>query len=115
MDVFTDSFGLIMNFRNYNANNFPLSASSSSSKLKERGILAEIGGRGQVELKFLDENSEPFDLRVQRLVSERDAARVRKDFGESDRIRDELDKMGVVLKDGKDADGKPKTTWEIAR
>jgi len=33
-----------------------------------------------------------------------------KDFKESDRIRDELAGMGVVLKDSKDG-----TTWEIAR
>ena len=38
------------------------------------------------------------------------AARKAKDFKESDRIRDELAKMGVVLKDTKDG-----TTWEIAR
>ena len=41
---------------------------------------------------------------------ERIAARKAKDFEESDRIRDELAKMGVVLKDTKDG-----TTWEIAR
>jgi cysteinyl-tRNA synthetase len=45
----------------------------------------------------------------------RAAARARKDFKESDRIRDELAAMGVVLKDGKDKDGNPVTTWEIAR
>jgi cysteinyl-tRNA synthetase len=44
------------------------------------------------------------------LIAERTAARARKDFKESDRIRDELAKMGVVLKDSKDG-----TTWEIAR
>jgi cysteinyl-tRNA synthetase len=49
------------------------------------------------------------------LIADRTAARARKDFKESDRIRDELAAMGVVLKDGKDADGKPTTTWEIAR
>jgi cysteinyl-tRNA synthetase len=52
---------------------------------------------------------------VDRLIAARAAARARKDFAESDRIRDELAAMGVVLKDGKDADGKPVTTWEIAR
>jgi len=52
---------------------------------------------------------------IERLVFARAAARARKDFAESDRIRDELAAMGVVLKDGKDADGKPVTTWEIAR
>jgi cysteinyl-tRNA synthetase len=51
---------------------------------------------------------------VDRLLAERTAARARKDFKESDRIRDELAAMGVAIKDGKDADGKPVTTWEIA-
>jgi cysteinyl-tRNA synthetase len=47
---------------------------------------------------------------VERLVAARTAARARKDFKESDRIRDELAAMGVVIKDSKDG-----TTWEIAR
>jgi cysteinyl-tRNA synthetase len=47
---------------------------------------------------------------VDRLISDRTAARARKDFGESDRIRDELAAMGVVIKDSKEG-----TTWEIAR
>ena len=49
------------------------------------------------------------------MIELRNIARVRKDFKESDRIRDELAEMGVVLKDGKDASGNPVTTWEIAR
>ena len=44
------------------------------------------------------------------LISERTAARARKDFAESDRIRDQLAVMGVVIKDSKEG-----TTWEIAR
>jgi cysteinyl-tRNA synthetase len=49
-------------------------------------------------------------------IAARAAARARKDFKESDRIRDELAARGVVLKDGKDpATGEPTTTWEIAR
>jgi cysteinyl-tRNA synthetase len=47
---------------------------------------------------------------VQSLIDARTAARKAKDFKESDRIRDELAAMGVVLKDSKDG-----TTWEIAR
>jgi cysteinyl-tRNA synthetase len=47
---------------------------------------------------------------VDSLIAARAAARARKDFGESDRIRDELAAMGVVIKDSKDG-----TTWEIAR
>jgi cysteinyl-tRNA synthetase len=53
--------------------------------------------------------------KIDALIAERTAARARKDFKESDRIRDELAAIGVVLKDGKDAEGKPVTTWEIAR
>jgi len=48
--------------------------------------------------------------RIDRLISDRTAARARKDFKESDRIRDELAAMGVVIKDSKEG-----TTWEIAR
>jgi cysteinyl-tRNA synthetase len=51
---------------------------------------------------------------IDRLIADRAAARARKDFRESDRIRDELIAKGVVLKDGKDAAGKPVTTWELA-
>jgi len=48
--------------------------------------------------------------RVNALISDRTAARARKDFKESDRIRDELAAMGIAIKDSKDG-----TTWEIAR
>jgi cysteinyl-tRNA synthetase len=48
--------------------------------------------------------------KVDSLIAARNAARARKDFKESDRIRDELAAMGIALKDSKDG-----TTWEIAR
>jgi cysteinyl-tRNA synthetase len=47
---------------------------------------------------------------VESLIAARTAARAAKNFAESDRIRDELAAMGVVLKDSKDG-----TTWEVAR
>jgi cysteinyl-tRNA synthetase len=50
------------------------------------------------------------DAAVVALIEKRSIARKAKDFKESDRIRDELAAMGVVLKDSKDG-----TTWEIAR
>jgi cysteinyl-tRNA synthetase len=43
-------------------------------------------------------------------IAARNEARKAKNFKESDRIRDELAALGVVLKDSKDG-----TTWEIAR
>jgi cysteinyl-tRNA synthetase len=49
-------------------------------------------------------------VRIEELLAARAAARTRKDFKESDRIRDELAAMGVVIKDSKEG-----TTWEIAR
>jgi cysteinyl-tRNA synthetase len=52
----------------------------------------------------IDEN------KVTALIAARNAARQSKNFKESDRIRDELAKMGVVVKDTKEG-----TTWEIAR
>jgi len=52
----------------------------------------------------IDEN------KVTTLIAARNAARQARNFKESDRLRDELAKMGVVVKDTKDG-----TTWEIAR
>ena len=43
-------------------------------------------------------------------IAARKAARARKDFRESDRIRDELLAKGIVLKDGPEG-----TTWEVKR
>jgi cysteinyl-tRNA synthetase len=50
------------------------------------------------------------ESKIEAMISARNTARKTRDFKESDRIRDELAKMGVVLKDTKDG-----TTWEIAR
>jgi cysteinyl-tRNA synthetase len=52
---------------------------------------------------------------VSALITAREAARRAKNFAESDRLRDELAAMGIALKDGKDADGNPTTTWEMKR
>jgi cysteinyl-tRNA synthetase len=115
---------------------------TSNAITRLHGIVSEIRGRAsglaQIELKRrlkvsakllgLLEQTEGEYLRsdpkaiivdetaVKALMERRIAARAQKDFKESDRIRDELAAMGVVLKDGKDpATGEPTTTWEIAR
>jgi cysteinyl-tRNA synthetase len=50
------------------------------------------------------------------LTNQRLEARKRKDFQESDRIRDELEKIGIALKDTKNKEtGEIETTWEVAR
>jgi cysteinyl-tRNA synthetase len=51
------------------------------------------------------------NVSVEKLIAARNVARKAKNFKESDRIRDELTRMGVVLKDNKDGT----TSWEVAR
>jgi cysteinyl-tRNA synthetase len=50
------------------------------------------------------------EAEIRNLIEARNGARKARNFQESDRIRDELAKLGVVLHDTKDG-----TTWEIAR
>ncbi|MEI9988506.1 MAG: cysteine--tRNA ligase [Rhizomicrobium sp.] len=50
------------------------------------------------------------DVAIADAIEARKAARARKDFKESDRIRDELLAQGIVLKDGPTG-----TTWEVKR
>ncbi|CAN7488563.1 cysteine--tRNA ligase [Bosea sp. LjRoot237] len=53
---------------------------------------------------------------IQNLIAARLDARRAKNFAESDRIRDELVAMGIVLMDGKDpATGELITSWEVKR
>jgi len=53
---------------------------------------------------------------VDSLVAARNAARKAKDFKEADRLRAELDAMGVALRDARDpATGAVTTTWEVKR
>ena len=54
--------------------------------------------------------------KVESLITDRNAARKAKDFKAADRIRAELDAMGVGLKDTKDAaTGTVTTTWDLKR
>jgi cysteinyl-tRNA synthetase len=53
---------------------------------------------------------------VNKQIEARNAARAAKDFKEADRIRAELEAMGIMLKDAKDPKtGELVTTWEAAR
>jgi cysteinyl-tRNA synthetase len=78
-----------------------------AATLRLLGFLSE----SKAEWKARKQQASGIDAKqVDALISDRTAARARKDFKESDRIRDELAAMGVVIKDSKDG-----TTWEIAR
>jgi cysteinyl-tRNA synthetase len=79
--------------------------------LKASGSFLGILTKTRAEYLASDPGSIVVDkAKVERLVDARLQARRTKQFAVADRIRDELAKMGVVLKDTKDG-----TTWEIAR
>jgi cysteinyl-tRNA synthetase len=71
------------------------------------GVLEKTSAKWDASRKALSSVDES---KVGGLIEARNTARKFRNFAESDRIRDELAKMGVVLKDSKDG-----TTWEIAR
>ncbi|HET7885295.1 MAG TPA: cysteine--tRNA ligase, partial [Bradyrhizobium sp.] len=84
---------------------------TASSQLKASAML--LGLLGKTKAEYLESNPRAVEVNgaaVEALIADRAAARARKDFKESDRIRDELAAMGVVIKDSKEG-----TTWEIAR
>jgi cysteinyl-tRNA synthetase len=83
-----------------------------AGSLRFLGFLSESAGQWESRKQ---QASGVDAARVAGLIGERTAARAAKDFAASDRIRDELVAMGIVIKDGKGADGKPVTTWEVAR
>jgi cysteinyl-tRNA synthetase len=89
--------------------------------LDGEGAYEELGANLRA-LGFLVEGAEAWKARkraslavdpahVEALIAARKEARVAKNWAESDRIRDELAALGVVVKDNKDGT----TTWEVAR
>jgi cysteinyl-tRNA synthetase len=86
--------------------------SSITSNIESTGARVNINSKYKIELVLGDKSQ--IDAKVNELIDLRSAARARKDFKESDRIRDELAAMGVTLRDFKDpVTGEMKT--EIAR
>jgi cysteinyl-tRNA synthetase len=92
------------------ANNLPDLRRDAEASLAAMGLGAQVDTDGNVTLIPLTEATKNIEARIEKLIADRNAARKAKNFTESDRIRDELAAMGVVLKDTKDG-----TTWEIAR
>jgi cysteinyl-tRNA synthetase len=91
------------------------SAASGNERDRDRfaGSLRFLGFLSESAAEWKDRKQQASGIdakKVNDLISDRSAARARKDFKESDRIRDQLAAMGVVIKDSKEG-----TTWEIAR
>ena len=67
---------------------FAVLRDDDAEKLRSLGISPDSAG--------------PDDAEIEALVAERQAARKRRDFAASDRIRDELSERGVILEDSRD-------------
>jgi cysteinyl-tRNA synthetase len=95
------------NLRNSAASGNERDRNEFAASLRLLGFLSESAA----EWKGRKQQASGLDAKqIDDLISDRTAARARKDFKESDRIRDQLAAMGVVIKDSKEG-----TTWEIAR
>jgi cysteinyl-tRNA synthetase len=82
-----------------------LGFSGEKQNLVRRPVL-KVGtvGKSKRELREID------PAEIDGHIAARNAARNARDFAEADRIRDELSRMGITLKDGPEG-----TTWEVAR
>jgi cysteinyl-tRNA synthetase len=65
-------------------------------------ILEDNDGEKLKALGYGADNGGPDDAEIEKLVAQRQAARQRRDFPESDRIRKELLERGIILEDTKD-------------
>jgi cysteinyl-tRNA synthetase len=82
---------------------------SIKSEIEQTGVKIEVDNKCNIELVMGDRGG--LEAKVSDLINLRTAARARKDFKESDLIRDQLAAMGVELEDHKD---RP-TTWKLKR
>jgi cysteinyl-tRNA synthetase len=64
------------------------------------GVALELLADGTWSIKHAPEDDS--SSKIKRLIAERAAARARKDFKESDRLRDELAALGAIVKDSKE-------------
>jgi cysteinyl-tRNA synthetase len=79
-------------------------------------FLGLYGDEAVAELNVGAEAVAVDEAKVEELIAARHAARRAKDYKEADRIRAEIDALGVTLKDEKDRiTGEVLTTWEVKR
>jgi cysteinyl-tRNA synthetase len=101
----------VMKLRVGIANNRPEIVRCAERDLAAIGIKAIDRRDAFIDIAPLDKSAELNAAALDALVATRTEARVRKDWKESDRIRDELSAMGIELEDHKDGT----TTWKYQR
>ena len=107
-----DGRALVVKFRAASANNLSEVASLTQTTLLDSGFRVSVNQSGVVLVanQTSADFEKDFVQRVKNLVEQRDSARAKRDWKESDRLRDQLAGMGVTLKDSKAG-----TTWEFKR
>jgi cysteinyl-tRNA synthetase len=97
----------IVKFLTLLGNGFAAEAEALKRTIESNGLKLGVDDEGKISItnpmwdKFVDQ--------TEQMVAARNTARKNKNWPEADRIRDELDVRGVVLKDNKDGT----TTWEV--
>jgi cysteinyl-tRNA synthetase len=71
-------------------------------------VLEDNDGEKLKTLGFAADDAAVSDTEIEKMVHERNAARARRDFAASDRIRKELSDRGIMLEDTKDG----KVRWK---
>jgi cysteinyl-tRNA synthetase len=99
---------LALQYRAAVANGWNSVATTRSSELETYDFLTAISPTGHLTLR--NRTSAEVEDKIENLVSLRSKAREKKDWNESDRLRDQLSELGVTLKDSKDG-----TSWELKR
>jgi cysteinyl-tRNA synthetase len=99
---------IVVQIRTAVANNNVAQLEAARAHLNDLGLSADVASDGFVTIVPLSTSQKRL---VHDMITARAAARAAKNWAESDRIRDELAAMGVVVKDNKDGT----TTWEVAR
>lgn len=109
IETLRETVNLGRSFQAASANNDVSALENTRAEFLKLNLRPEISSTG-LRLYSLAPQAEVKGQTVERLVAARNAARARKDFKESDRIRDELLAQGIVLKDGPQG-----TTWEVKK